>query len=63
MIERDFKPMQIHKNLVIKCLQDHPEDLDKIFHAGQFKTATEAIAALQEHPGEWIVGGFLEVPA
>lgn len=55
----DFQPLKMHKNLVILCLQNHPEDLDKIFADGRFKTAAEAISALQAHPGEWIIGGVL----
>jgi hypothetical protein len=60
-IERT-QPMRIHKNLVIKCLREHPEDLRQIL-GEQFATAEEAIVWLEKNPAEWIVNGVLEVPA
>ena len=57
-IERT-EPLRIHKNLVIRALREHPEDLEKI--TPSFKTAAEAIAALEAHPGQWIVNGVLTV--
>lgn len=57
MIERT-EPIRIHKNLVIRCLHEHPEDLAQI--APDFKgSAKEFIAALTADPREWIVGGEL----
>ncbi len=54
----EFLPMQIHKNLVIACLRDHPEDLRKI-NKGWQGTAQELIDALRASPHEWIIDGIL----
>ena len=57
--ELDFQPMKMHKNIVILCLQKHPEDLDQIFPGGPFATTDEAIATLRADPHEWFVDGKL----
>lgn len=60
MIERvGFQPLKIHKNLAIRALREHPEDFRKIIASDEFSTAEEAIAAMEEHPAEWIVNGTL----
>ena len=54
------QPLKIHKRLLIYALTAHPEDLHSVFpEPCPFKTADEAIKALQEHPGTWIVDGVL----
>lgn len=55
------QPVRIHKNLVIRALEAHPEDLKMVFPDGPYATATEAIEALRAHPGTWIVDGVLSV--
>ena len=58
MIERG--KMKMHKNLVIRVLRDHPEDLKQCFpEPCPFSTAEEAIEALEKHPGTWIIDGVL----
>jgi hypothetical protein len=60
MTERT-EPMRIHKNLVIRVLTDHPEDLAQV--APEWKgTAAELIDALNAHPGQFFVRGVLEEP-
>lgn len=54
------EPMRIHKNLIIRALEAHPEDFEQVFPDGRFKTAEEAIAALKAHPAEWVVNGVLK---
>jgi hypothetical protein len=51
--------LRIHKNLLIRVLREHPEDVGVVMP--DYKTAADAIAALEEHPGTWIVDGVLTV--
>jgi hypothetical protein len=48
----------MHKNLVIRCLMDHPEDLPQITSSWK-GTAQELIDYLRDDPREWIVNGEL----
>ncbi len=56
-----FIPLSVHKNFLIMGLQgrDGEEVCKMMFTDGRYKTAAEAIAALEAHPGEWVVDGFL----
>jgi hypothetical protein len=58
----DFQPLRIHKDLVIEALKRRPEDVRLVFADGRFANASEAIAALEAHPSEWIVDGVLGGP-
>lgn len=50
-------PLTVHKNLIIDALRRWPEDCAKFMPT--FNRAEDAIAALEAHPGEWIVNGEL----
>ena len=49
------RPMALHKGLVIRMLQEHPEDVAE-FCPGWPGTAAEAIGALKAAPWDWKVG-------
>lgn len=50
--------LRIHKRLVIRILQEEPERLSEIMPDWD-GTASEAVKALQQHSGTWIVDGVL----
>ena len=53
------EPARIHKGLIIRALRAHPDCLAMAFPNGEYRTAAEAIAALEAHPGTWIIDGKL----
>ena len=54
-----MQPIRVHKGLVAKWLDAHPETLKDFFPDGPWATAEEAVKALREHPATWIVDGVL----
>ena len=56
----EIVPMRIHKNFLIQMLRERPDEHND-FITG-FDTAEDAISALIEDPGEWIIGGKLVPP-
>lgn len=55
------EPMKIHKNVVIRFLLTHPEELSQL--APEWSgTAEDLIAELERRPGQYFVGGVLEGP-
>lgn len=60
-IERTL-PLSIHKNLVIRAIESDPSGFRDIVGA-TFETAEEAIEAIREHEGTWIVDGQLRTEA
>lgn len=57
-IERTRQKLKIHKNVIVKCLLLHPEDLRQISPTWD-GTVEELIAELRADPREWIVSGEL----
>lgn len=55
--ERRTLAMRIEKRLVIQALKRWPEDYARLIPG--FKSAKEAIDALEAHPGEWFIDGML----
>ena len=52
--------MKYHKRLIIAGLRRYPEGLPKMMP--EFDTVEEAVAALEAHPGQWVVDGELLAP-
>jgi hypothetical protein len=51
--------MKVHKNIVIRVLLTHPEDLALLAPAWK-GTVEELIDELKRRPGQYFVGGELE---
>lgn len=63
--ERDTLPMRIHKNLLLRALHmSTPEEVPKMCpdYPGTPEGKAAAIKAIEEHPGEWVIGGELLTP-
>lgn len=54
----NFRPMKVHKNLFIKLLTDHPEEVKKVWPDFD-GTSAEMIEMLKADPHEWFVDGKL----
>lgn len=63
--ERDTLPMRVHKNLLVRALHMcEPSEVPTLCpdYPPTEEGQAAAIAAVEEHPGTWIVGGELLTP-
>ena len=52
-------PLHIHKNYIIRYISENPDQATDLIEKIECKTAEEAVAKLEEFPGDWIINGQL----